>query len=168
MTVTKDLEVSTRTSGPRWLLVWVLSIGYGAFVAVVAFWPSPVDAPIVGLLERIIQELHERGVPGFVNYAFIEFTANIAFFVPIGVLFGLALPLRWWPLMYVAGPVLSVGIELIQRVLLSARYATVADVIANSIGATLGVTLAVALRLAIARRDARVIARYAASSRVTR
>ena len=56
------------TSGPRYVLLWVLGLGYGIFVAFVAFWPSPVDEPVQALLARVIQELHERGVPAFVDW----------------------------------------------------------------------------------------------------
>ncbi|MFV0373230.1 VanZ family protein [Microbacterium sp.] len=153
----------TRTSGPRLFLAWLLAVGYGGWVAFLVFSPSPVDAPVVHLLERAIQELHERGVPTFIDYEFIEFSANIALFFPLGVLFGLALPLRAWPVMFLLGPVLSTAIELIQRTFLAERYATVADVIANSLGATIGVMCALVLRAIVAARDERVIARHEAS-----
>jgi len=151
---------SIRTSGPRAAAVWLLAIGYGGFLAFVVFWPSPIDRPVAGLLTRVIQELHERGVPAFIDYGFIEFSANILLFVPVGLLFGLALPLSWWAVMLLCGPVVSAGIELAQRQLLAARYATVEDVIANSIGATIGVLVALILRVLVAYRDERVIARH--------
>lgn len=151
-----------RTSGPRHFLVWLLAIGYGAFLAFVVLWPSPIDQPVAGLLNRAIAELHERGVPAFVDYEFIEFAANIALFVPVGLLFGLALPMSWWAAMLMLGPALSGVIELLQRELLEARYATVSDVVANSIGATIGVFLMLALRAAVAQRDQQVIARHEA------
>ncbi|GAA3906830.1 VanZ family protein [Microbacterium invictum] len=148
------------TSGPRHALVWMLALGYGGFLAFVVFWPSPIDQPVAGLIDRVIAELHERGVPGFVDYAFIEFTANIALFIPVGLLFGLALPMTWWAAMFLLGPVLSGMIELIQMTVLSARYATVSDLIANSVGATIGVLLVLILRAVVAQRDDRVIERY--------
>lgn len=148
------------TSGPRHALIAALAIGYGAFLAFVAFWPSPIDRPVEGLLDRAIAELHERGVPAFVDYGFIESSANVLLFVPVGLLFGLMVPLRWWPIALLLGPALSAAIELAQRYLLEARYATLEDVIANSIGATIGVFLAVVLRAAVAARDERVIERH--------
>jgi VanZ family protein len=148
------------TSGPRRALIAALAIGYGAFLAFVAFWPSPIDRPVEGLLDRAIAELHERGVPAFVDYGFIESFANVLLFVPVGLLFGLMVPLRWWPVALLLGPALSAAIELAQRYLLEARYATLEDVIANSIGATIGVFLAVVLRAAVAARDERVIERH--------
>lgn len=159
------------TSGPRHVLVWLLAVGYGGFVAFVVFWPSPVDKPVAGMLDRVIAELHERGVPAFVDYEFIEFSANVALFIPIGILFGLALPMTWWLAMFLLGPALSGAIELIQRELLAERYATLSDLIANSTGATVGVLLALLLRAIVAQRDDRVRERYdyerAAAARVT-
>ena len=148
------------TSGPRHALIAALAVGYGAFLAFVVFWPSPIDQPVEGLLDRAITELHERGVPAFVDYGFLESFANVLLFVPVGLLFGLMVPLRWWPIALLLGPALSAAIELAQRSLLEARYATLEDVIANSIGATVGVFLAVVLRAAVAARDERVIERH--------
>lgn len=156
---TSDLP---RTSGARHALAWILAVGYGLFLAFVVFWPSPIDQPVAGLLDRVIAELHERGVPAFVDYDFIEFTANIALFIPVGAFFGLALPMTWWVGMLLAGPVLSAAIELIQGAVLSARYASVYDVVANSIGATVGVFCVLVIRAVVAVRDERVIARYEA------
>ena len=92
----------------------------------------------------------------------VEFVANVALFVPIGIAFGLALPTRWWLAMLLSGPVLSAAIEVAQRELLSERYASVADVVANTVGATLGVGVALAVRASVAYRDRRLIARYEA------
>lgn len=151
------------TSGVRRTLVWLLAIVYGTVVVFVAFWPTPIDRPVAGLLRRVLAELHERGVPSFIDYAFVEFSANVVFFVPVGFAIGLALPLRWFAVMFVVGPMLSAGIELTQYALLSERYATVQDVIANSAGATIGVCAALLLRALVACRDGRVIARWEAS-----
>lgn len=148
------------TSGPRHTLIALLAIGYGAFLAFVVFWPSPIDAPVQGLLERVIAELHERGVPTFVDYGLIEAFANILLFIPVGLLFGLMVPLRWWPVALLLGPALSVLIEVAQRYALEERYSTVQDVIANSIGATIGVFAAVILRAVVKARDERVIERH--------
>lgn len=150
------------TSGVRHAIAWFLALGYGTVVVFVAFWPSPVDRPVAGLLARVLDELHERGVPAFVDYTFVEFTANVAFFVPVGIAIGLALPLRAFFVMFLLGPAVSIAVELIQGAFLEARYATVHDVVANAIGATLGVAIALALRALVAMRDERVIAQWEA------
>lgn len=153
--------VLPSTSGPRHAIVAVLAIVYGTFLAFVAFWPSPVDKPVRSQLSRVIEELHERGVPTFVDYAFIEFSANVMLFVPVGLLFGLIIPMRWWLLALLAGPALSAAIEIAQGMLLDQRYSTVADVVANSLGSAIGVVLAVLLRAVVAARDEKVIERHA-------
>ncbi|QBR74974.1 VanZ family protein [Microbacterium sediminis] len=143
-------------------MVGTLAVIYGVFLAVVVFWPTPIDRPVRGLLDRVIEELHERGVPEFVDYAVIEFGANIALFLPVGVLLGLAIPMRWTLLTLILGPALSAGIEFAQSQVLDERYSTVSDVVANSIGSTIGVLIALTLRAMVAMRDERVIARYEA------
>ena len=152
------------TSGPRHALIAFLAIGYGTFLAFVVFWPSPIDAPVQGLLDRVIAELHERGVPAFVDYELIEAFANVLLFIPVGLLFGLVVPLRWWPVALLLGPAVSGLIEVAQRYALEERYSTIQDVIANSIGATIGVFAAVILRAVVKSRDDRVIERYEALS----
>lgn len=151
------------TSGPRHAIVATFALVYGVFLAFIVFWPSPIDQPVAGLLSRAISELHERGVPAFIDYEFIEFGANIVLFIPVGFMLGLSIPLRWFVLALVLGPMLSAAIEIAQRVLLEERYATMADVIANSIGATIGVLLAIGLRATVALRDDKVIERYEAT-----
>lgn len=151
------------TGGPRRFLIGVLAIGYGSFLAFVAFWPSPIDRPVSSLLQRALAELHERGVPSFVDYGFVESASNVLLFIPAGILFGLLVPLRWWPAALLLGPALSALIEFIQLHLLAERYASVYDIAANSIGATIGVLIAVVLRAVVAVRDEKVIARHEAA-----
>lgn len=153
------------TSGPRHAIVAMLTLGYGLFLAFVVFWPSPIDRPVQGLLDRAISELHERGVPTFIDYTFIESFANVLLFVPVGFLFGLMVPFRWWPVALLLGPALSAGIEVAQRYVLDERVSTVNDVIANSIGATFGVLVAVVIRGIVKARDEKVIERYEALRR---
>lgn len=143
-------------------MVWSLAVIYGVFLAFVVFWPTPIDRPVRSLLDRVIEELHERGVPTFVDYSVIEFAANIVLFIPVGILLGLAIPVRWSILTLLLGPALSGSIEFAQSQLLDERYATVSDVIANSTGSTIGVLIALTLRALVATRDVRVIARYEA------
>jgi len=59
--------------------------------------------------------------------------------LPAGFLVALLLPARRWWLALLICPAISIGIELTQAIFLSARFATVNDVIANSLGAVLGV-----------------------------
>ncbi|MCQ1987800.1 VanZ family protein [Arthrobacter sp. zg-Y844] len=115
---------------------------YIGVVALIAFWPSPVDAGSAGTLRAVLTALHSRGVPEWVDYTLVESAANVALFIPFGVLAAAYLTDRFAWLAAVVGMAASCAIEAGQHVFLPARYATVHDVIANSLGAALG-TLAV-------------------------
>ena len=131
----------------------VLQIILGAYVAllaVVGFFPSPVDRPIDAPLSRIIQWCGQHGL-GFISYAHVEFGANIALFVPLGMLIAMLFgPRRWWRAPVICF-VATVIIELGQRVLLPQRVASISDVIANTIGGILGTLVAVAIIATAAR-----------------
>ena len=133
----------------NWLVV--LTVAYFAVVAAVGFWRSPVDAPIDGTILAWLVRLHRLGVPLWVNYDLVEFTANVLFFIPIGLLVALLMPLKRWYLAIAIGVLTSCAIELGQLLLLPARYASWGDIGANSLGAVLGTAAAVAGRLLVDR-----------------
>ena len=131
----------------------VLRIVLGAYVmllAVVGFFPSPVDRPIDSALSRIIQWCEQHGL-GFITYTRVEFGANIVLFIPLGMLLGLLFGTRRWWLAPVICFVATVLIELGQGVLLPQRVASPGDVIANTIGGFLGTLAAVAIMAGVAR-----------------
>ncbi|MCS5716750.1 VanZ family protein [Herbiconiux sp. CPCC 205763] len=121
----------------------VLIIVYGIAVLVVVAWPTPVDSGSGGLLFRALRVLHQHGLPEFVSYNVVEFAANIAMFVPLGVLIALLFGPRWWWVTIVACLALSISIEVYQYQFLPYRYATVRDVLANSAGGAIGAIAAV-------------------------
>jgi glycopeptide antibiotics resistance protein len=121
--------------------LWV-SLVYLVALTLIAFWPTPVDRGAHGSISSVVLWLHRHGVPAWLNYAAIEFTANIALFVPVGLLVVvLAGAHRWW-LGPLVGASISSAIEFGQ-LFLPERFATVNDVIANSLGAVLGTVVAV-------------------------
>ncbi|MGO4494112.1 VanZ family protein [Arthrobacter sp. 2YAF22_2] len=120
-------------------------LAYAAGLATVALWPQPVDRPIAGLLGSALQGLHRRGVPDWVNYGFIESAANVLLFIPLGALVAWVVGRGCWWVGGVAGLLASSAIELTQFLFLPARYATLADVLANTVGAVLGAFLALLL-----------------------
>jgi len=123
----------------------VLLILYGLAVLFVVAWPTPVDESSRGLLFRVLRLLHRHGLPDFIGYNYVEFSANIAMFVPLGLLVALLLGPRWWWAAFFACAALSVSIEIYQYLALPDRYATVRDVVANSTGGAIGTLLAVLL-----------------------
>lgn len=103
---------------------------------VIVFWPTPVDRPASGTLNGVLNWLHRHGTPRFIGYNFVEFTANIAMFVPMGVIASI-----WFRNGFVgvlAGSLVSCLIELTQAMFLPDRFASGLDVLANSAGAALG------------------------------
>jgi len=131
----------------------VLGVLYVVVLALIAFWPTPVDRDASGTITAVLSRLHAHGVPRWVNYPLVEFSANIALFVPVGLLGVLLLGRgRWW-MAVLAGFAASCAIELGQFVFLPARYATVVDVIANTSGAAGGAVLALGLLGVLAGRS---------------
>ena len=148
---------ATHAGAFRVRFVSGLTALYVAFVLLVTLWPTTVDKGLDPYLEKVLERLHSHGVPGFVNYNFVEFTANIAFFIPIGFLGGLALPRRFWWLAAVFGFLLSCSVELAQAAFLPGRVASVKDVLANTTGAVLGAVIAGLVRLVVMHRDTLLI-----------
>ena len=113
------LAVTARVLLPIYLLV----------VALIVF--SPADDSGTGFLDRLGELLGEPA------YVALEFTANIAMFVPFGVLVRVAFArLPWWAVLLL-GFATTVTIELVQTTLPS-RYSTLSDVIANTLGTAAG------------------------------
>ncbi len=136
-----------------------LLVTYVGFILVVVLWPTPVDQDYRSSIDRVLAVLHRNGIPQWFGYNKLEFTANIGMFVPLGFLLALVLPARWWWLSLVIAPLFSAGIEFVQGALLSERFSSVLDVVANSIGALIGITIAVIIRALVHARDQKVIAR---------
>lgn len=116
---------------PRRLTLWarILLPVYLLVVGVVVF--SPSDDSGSGFLDWLADALGEPG------YAAVEFTANIAMFVPFGILVRLATARPTWWMILALGFLTTVTIELTQLTMPS-RYSTVSDVVANTLGTAVG------------------------------
>lgn len=132
---------------------------YTAFVLLVTMWPTPVDSGYSGAIDRVLAVLHRNGVPEWFGYNELEFSANIAMFIPLGFLLGLALPRKIMWLALILVPAFSGAIEWTQGSFLEARVATVQDVIANTTGGWIGILIAFIIRAMVYSRDEKVIAR---------
>jgi glycopeptide antibiotics resistance protein len=120
--------------------------------------PSTLDSGFESSIDKFFSVVHRHGVPDWFGYSELEFSANVVMFIPLGFFLALLPPARLWWLALLVCPALSIGIELTQATLLSGRFATVGDVVANSLGALVGGLAAFGIRAAIHRRDAKVIA----------
>jgi hypothetical protein len=134
----------------------VLLAAYLATLALIAFWPVPVDSGARGLLWTVLGQLRIRGL-GWIDYSLVEASANVLLFVPFGFLLGvLGGPGAGRRLLMLAVCVASsAAIELGQAVLLPARFASFGDIAANSLGAVVGSLLALAFGGVVRRRAAR-------------
>lgn len=116
----------------------VLAAAYLLALALVAFWPSPVDQGIdvvnswpVRLLESTLGLSRPEG------YDVVQLAANVVLFVPLGWLAVALTRARWWQVALL-GFLLSSGIEVGQALLRPDRFATLSDVVANTLGTALG------------------------------
>jgi len=145
-----------------WLVAGAAAYLLGALV--VGLWPTPVDAGLRGLIARALGFLHRDGLPSGFGYAALEFSANILFFVPIGVLVCLLLTPRVQLLAIPIGALISGSIELSQLLLLPSRFASWNDILANTSGTVIGVAFVVIIRAIRAARGRRLSSASPATS----
>lgn len=113
--------------------------------------PARTAGRVIGLVDVVAGWAGAFGVPFAVAYPVLEFSANIALFVPFGILVALSMPRSRWRFGMTAliSFASSCAIELIQ-LSIPTRVSTVSDVIANTLGGILG---ALVVRV-LARRGA--------------
>lgn len=145
--------VTTRRHAALRRVARWLAAAYFLALCLIAFWPTPVDRGAAGTISSILARLHAHGVPDWVNYQLVEFTANIALFVPVGLLGVVLVGANQWWWAVAAGFGVSCLIELGQLVFLPGRFPTLPDVVANTAGAVFGALLAVLLLDAVTTHD---------------
>ncbi|MGM7698617.1 VanZ family protein [Microbacterium sp. A84] len=150
-------EIHVGPPPPRsYARLWVSTVllaFYAAFVLLVTMWPNPKQLEFGSISSRLLQVLHNFGVPESFGYDKLEFTANIGMFVPLGFLLGLALARKaWWVAIFLL-PAFSGAIEFTQGLALDERVSTFYDVLSNTIGGYLGLLLAMIMRAMIYARD---------------
>lgn len=154
--------MAAQTASPsrvRLAISGVLLVLYVGVVLAATMWPTPLDAGYEATITRLLDIMHRHGVPTWFGYNKLEFSANIAMFVPLGFLVALTLPERAWWLVMIMIPGFSGLIEYTQGQFLAARFASVWDVVANTVGGYLGAVMAYLLRNIVHARDRLVIGR---------
>ena len=124
----------------------LMAFAYIGYIGMVTLTPS-ASAPIpVGLAIRVLEAFHRRGYLEMITVGRMEFLANIAMFVPIGVFLLLLVGAeRWWIALFLPF-FLTAFIETAQRGI-PGRVSDPRDVLANTMGGVAGVVLAMILTL---------------------
>lgn len=130
------MTVAARTT----LAARVLLAVFALLLAYTVLLPSD-GHEVLGLVRSVAQVISGVGLPFWLVFRVLEFSANIVMFVPFGVLVPLAFGrldgrVAW--LTIAAGAGLSMAIELSQLVI-PGRVSSVLDVVANTLGAAVGV-----------------------------
>jgi VanZ family protein len=115
---------------------------YGVSLLVIGLWPSHVDQNfnVVGLAP-VQWFMHGFDLTRSQTYDVVEFSANVALFVPLGVFAMTWSPRSRWIHAVLLGLAVSGAIELTQEVARPDRTASWTDVAANTTGASLGAAL---------------------------
>ncbi|MEV8170001.1 VanZ family protein [Microbacterium sp. NPDC077486] len=123
----------------------VALVSYLLFVGFTVWLPAAVSSKVTGLVGVMARWVAEAGIAPYQQSAVVlEVLANVALFVPVGLLLPVAWPrLRLWQVT-LAGGLLSVVIESVQG-LMPSRFPTLSDVIANTTGTFLGAVVATLL-----------------------
>lgn len=142
------------------MIVRPLLVVYTAAVALIAFWPVPVDQGMRFVVLQLAAFIRGNGLI-WLQYEHMEFSANVLMFIPLGLLVTLAVGprlARWFPPLSCL--LASVVIEVVQFTMLQQRFPTLSDVIANTLGGVLGWLVALAFLRVVntERRSSRQIA----------
>ena len=132
----------------------VVTLLYLGVVGFITLGPQPLDEGTDSLVWRLLGLFSRFESLVWITYSVLEFLANVAMFVPVGLFFVLLLGRRRWWLAIVLGIVLTCGIEFAQM-FLPGRVSDPRDVVANSVGAFIGVVIALVVTWPAAIRRAR-------------
>lgn len=118
--------------------------GYLLLVGWVTLTPGSVAVADQARFLRYLYRLQEQGHLQWLTYDRLEFLANIAMFVPIGMFLVLLLGSRQWWLALLMSVAMTVFIETVQRNI-PGRVSDPRDLVANTTGAVIGIVLALIL-----------------------
>lgn len=114
------------------------TFAYLGVVAWVTLGPQPLDDSANSLLWRALAFFGRHESTDWITYNRVEFAANVAMFIPIGLFFLLLFGRRQWWLAIIFSIGLTVAIESTQ-LLLPGRVTDIRDIVSNSTGGVIGV-----------------------------
>ncbi len=132
----------------------VVTFVYLGIVGWITLGPQPLDDRADSLVWRLLDVFSRYRLTDWIGYSFLEFWANVAMFVPVGLFFLLLLGRRRWWLAIALGVLLTLGIEFVQQYLPD-RVSDPRDILANAVGAFAGVMAALIVTWPAAVRRAR-------------
>lgn len=131
-------------------LLSLVTFAYLALVGWLTLTPQS-SSQESGLLWEFALLLDRYAPTEWITFNGLEFAANVAMFVPLGLFLVLLLGRRQWWLAILFGVLLTVVIETAQQYIPN-RVSDPRDLLSNSIGAVIGTLLALVLTASKARR----------------
>jgi glycopeptide antibiotics resistance protein len=119
---------------------------YLVFVGWLTLTPQPIGPDQQQFIQRVLDALHRRGYAESLDYERLEFLANIALFVPIGMFLLLLFGAGAWWLAAIGSFAMTAVIETVQQGI-PGRVSDDRDLMANTIGALIGIAIALILTL---------------------
>ncbi|WP_405375393.1 MULTISPECIES: VanZ family protein [unclassified Microbacterium] len=119
----------------------VLTGLYAWAVAWMTLRARPYGSDISSALDKLLAWFAERPATDWITFERVEFGANVAMFVPLGVIAVLWFGVRGWWTAPIIGAVTSGIIETLQAVMLDSRVADLRDIISNTLGSIVGMCL---------------------------
>ncbi len=132
-------------------LLTIATVAYLAVVGWITLGPQPINTGNGYWLWRALHFFSSHESTRWLTYNRVEFLANVAMFVPIGIFFVLLFGRRLWAVSVLSGMLLTLAIEVAQR-FIPGRVFDVRDLVANSVGTVLGVLVALVLTQSKAER----------------
>lgn len=139
----------------------VLTFCYLGLVGFITLGPQPLDARGDAWLWSLLRFFGRHEATNWLTYQRVEFLANVAMFIPVGMFFLLLLGRRLWFVSVLMGVALTALIEFVQ-LFIPGRVSDVSDIVANSLGSMVGVLVALVVTAASAGRTQRLRTRSSA------
>jgi len=119
----------------------LLSALYLWAVAWITLRARPYGSDIASALDRLLAWFAGREATAWITFERVEFAANVAMFVPLGIFAVLWFGVRGWWTAPVLGLAVSAAIEFAQASFLDTRVADPRDLLSNTLGAVVGMLL---------------------------